>query len=328
MMINESTKEEMITHFILLGFQTSTGIQNFLSCIFSIAYTITILENVAIMVTVHWNSRLHTPMYFFLTKLSFLETLYVSVTVPKMLADLVTGNKTISICGCILQLYLFLSLACTECFLLSTMAYDRYLAICNPLRYHNIMTTQLCWFLVGGSLCLGFLSCTFSIGLIAKLNFCGPKIINHYLCDISPVINLSCDDISVVELVDFITALFVLISSLVPIIVSYIYIIATIKKMSCDRGWKKVFSTCASHLTVVVIFFGTTIFMYARPKAIDSFDFNKFLSVLYSIIIPMMNPVIYTLRNNDMKKSLQAIFVNSVLLAPKKHNLKLKKLFI
>ncbi|XP_075424039.1 olfactory receptor 6B2-like [Ascaphus truei] len=318
MLTNGSTSDSAITHFILLGFQSSPAIRNLLSSIFSIMYVITILENVAIIVMVQWDSNLHTPMYFFLTKLSCLETLYVSVTVPKMLSDLVTGNNTIPVSGCIIQLYFFLSLACTECFLLAAMAYDRYLAICNPLRYHTIMTPKVCWYLAGGSLFLGFLSVSFSIGLIAQLRFCDHKVINHYLCDISPVIHLSCEDISTVELVDFITALIVLVSSLVPIIVSYFYIIRTIQKIPSDRGCKKAFSTCASHLTVVVIFFGTTIFMYARPKAIDSLDFNKFLSVLYSAIIPMLNPMIYTLRNNDIKRSLHRMFGSRVLLSKTK----------
>ncbi|XP_053555857.1 olfactory receptor 6Y1-like [Bombina bombina] len=303
------TNGSTITHFILLGFQSSPVVQKILSWIFSTAYVITILENTAIIVIVRWNSKLHKPMYFFLTKLSFLETFYVTATVPKLLNDLISGYNLISVCGCLLQLYFFLSLACTECFLLAAMSYDRYLAICNPLHYNNVMTNRTCWSLASTSLFLGFLSCSFSIGLIAQLDFCGPKVINHYLCDISPVIHLSCEDISKVEIVDFITALFVLISSLVPIILSYVYIISTIQKLPSEKGWTKTFNTCASHLTVVILFFGTTIFMYARPKAIDSFDFNKILSVLYSIIIPMINPMIYTLRNNEIKKSLLKIFL-------------------
>ncbi|XP_071988885.1 olfactory receptor 6B1-like [Engystomops pustulosus] len=305
----ESIDRLNATHFILLGFQVSQSVKILLVTIFSIAYIFTILENVAIISISLWDSKLNKPMYFFLSKLSLLETVYVSVTVPKMLSDLSTGNTFISLCGCMFQLYLFLSIGCSECFLLAAMSYDRYLAICNPLLYHNIMTKKMCWILTVGSLFLGFLACSFSIGLITQLNFCGSKIINHYLCDISPVIHLSCDDISVIELVDFITALSVLISSLILIIISYVYIISTIKKIPSDRKWKKAFSTCASHLTVVVLFFGTTIFMYGRPQAIDSFDFNKCLSIFYSFVIPMLNPVIYTLRNSEMRTSLSAMFI-------------------
>lgn len=304
----ESITSLNATHFILLGFQASPLVKTMLAIIFSIAYIVTILENVSIIFISKWDPKLHTPMYFFLSKLSWLETVYVSVTVPKMLSGLLTGNNIISLYGCMLQLYLFLSIGCSECFLLAAMAYDRYLAICQPLLYHSIMTSKMCWILTLGSLFLGFLACSFSIGLIIQLNFCGSKIINHYLCDISPVIHLSCDDISTVEIVDFITALSVLVSSLVLIILSYVYIIYTLKNVPSDRSWKKAFSTCSSHLTVVALFFGTTIFMYARPQAIDSFDVNKFLSVLYSFIIPMLNPVIYTLRNSDMKISLSAMF--------------------
>ncbi|KAM3936493.1 olfactory receptor 6B9-like [Leptodactylus fuscus] len=283
--IIESISGSNSTHFILLGFQTSPLVKTLLATLFSIAYMFTILENATIIFISMRDPKLHTPMYFFLSKLSWLETVYVSVTVPKMLSDLLTGNNIISLYGCMLQLYLFLSIGCSECFLLAAMAYDRYLAICNPLLYHSIMTDKMCWVLTLGSLFLGFLACSFSI-----------------------VINLSCDDISTVEIVDFLTALSVLISSLVLIITSYVYIISTIKKGPSDRNWRKAFSTCASHLTVVVLFFGATIFMYARPQAIDSFNFNKFLSVLYSFIIPMLNPVIYTLRNSDIRISLSALF--------------------
>ncbi|XP_072269980.1 olfactory receptor 6B9-like [Pyxicephalus adspersus] len=305
---NESIQLTDQMHFILLGFQTSPFIKTILTTVFSIAYIFTLLENTAIIGIVRWDPKLYTPMYFFLSKLSCLEMLYVSVTVPKMLSDLITETNVISVWGCLLQLYLFLSIGCVECFLLAAMAYDRYLAICNPLLYHSIMTSSVCWLLTGGSVFLGFLACSFSIGLIAQLDFCGSRTINHYLCDISPVIHLSCEDISTVELVDFISALLVLITSLVLITVSYIYIISVMMKIPVARGWKKAFSTCASHLIVVILFFGTTIFMYARPQAIDSFDFNKYLSVLYSFFIPMLNPLIYTLRNTDMRKSLQAIF--------------------
>ncbi|XP_018413827.1 PREDICTED: olfactory receptor 6-like [Nanorana parkeri] len=308
MATNESSHVTDQTHFVLLGFPTSPFIKTVLTAVFSIAYIFTLLENVTIIAIVWWDPKLHTPMYFFLSKLSYLETLYVSVTVPKMLSDLTTETNVISVWGCLLQLYLFLSIGCIECFLLAVMAYDRYLAICNPLHYHSIMTSTVCWILTGGSTFLGFLACSFSIGLIAQLDFCGSRTINHYLCDISPVIHLSCNDISTVELVNFISALFVLITSLVLITISYICIIFALKKIPSDRRWKKAFSTCASHLTVVVLFFGTTIFMYARPQAIDSFDFNKCLSVLYSFIIPMLNPLIYTFRNTNMRKSLQTMF--------------------
>ncbi|KAG9487211.1 olfactory receptor 6B9-like [Eleutherodactylus coqui] len=308
MLSTENLSNLNSTHFILLGFQASPLVKILLAIIFSMAYVFTILENAAVIVISMCDPKLHTPMYFFLSKLAWLEIAYVSVTVPKMLSGLLTGNNLISLSGCMLQLYLFLSFGCSECFLLAAMAYDRYLAICNPLLYHSIMTCGMCWLLTLGSLFLGFLACSFSIGLITQLNFCGFNLINHYLCDISPVIQLSCDDISTVEMVDFFSALSVLVSSLVLIIISYIYIIATIKNVSSNESWKKAFSTCASHLTVVVLFFGTTIFMYARPQAIDSFNINKFLSVLYSFIIPMLNPVIYTLRNSDMKVSMSAMF--------------------
>ncbi|XP_068104842.1 olfactory receptor 6B3-like [Hyperolius riggenbachi] len=308
MATNDSIPTTDLTHFILVGFQTSPNVKAILAAVFSAGYVLIILENAAIIVIVEWDTKLHTPMYFFLSKLSCLEILFVSVTVPKMLNDLATGNNVISLWGCLLQLYFFMSLGCSECFFLAAMAYDRYVAICNPLHYHVVMTPGICWSLTGGSLFLGFLASSVAIGFIAQLKFCHFNLINHYFCDVSPVIQISCGDILTAEFVDFISALFVLVVSLVLIILSYIYIMISITKIASGQGWKKSFSTCSSHLMVVILFFGTTIFMYARPQAIDSYDSNKLLSLLYSFIIPMLNPVIYTFRNNDIKKSLKRIF--------------------
>ncbi|XP_068104969.1 olfactory receptor 6B9-like [Hyperolius riggenbachi] len=307
MATNGSIPMTGLTHFILVGFQTSSTTKTLLTAVFSLAYALTLLENATIVAIVKWDAKLHTPMYFFLSKLSCLETLFVSITLPNMLNDLASGNNRISVWGCLLQLYFFLSIGSSECFLLAAMAYDRYVAICKPLLYHSVMTPVVCWSLTGSCMFWGFFPTSFGIGLIAQLHFCHSRV-DHYFCDVSPIIKLSCEDISTIELVDFVTSLFVLLVSLVLIIVSYTYIISAVKKITSDRGWKKSLSTCSSHLIVVVLFFGTTIFMYARPQAIDSYDSNKLLSLLYSFIIPMLNPVIYTLRNSDIRNSIQNTF--------------------
>uniref|UniRef100_H9GT74 Olfactory receptor n=1 Tax=Anolis carolinensis TaxID=28377 RepID=H9GT74_ANOCA len=298
-----------VQEFLLLGFPTFMEFQILLFIIFLIVYILTLLENIVIIMLIRMNKQLHKPMYFFLSHLSFLETWYISVTVPKLLVNLVTKNKSISYEGCMAQLYFFISLVCTECVLLAVMAYDRYVAICNPLRYPVIMTAQFCLHLAVGSWLTGFLISMLKVFFISCLNFCGPNTINHFFCDISPLLNLSCTDRTVAEMVDFVFALIILIIPLSVNIGSYVCIIVTILHIPTTQGKKKAFSTCASHLTVVMIFFSATLFMYARPKRIHSFDLNKLVSVVYTIVTPMLNPCIYCLRNQDVKEALKKVFL-------------------
>ncbi|XP_062813310.1 olfactory receptor 6B1 [Anolis carolinensis] len=298
-----------VQEFLLLGFPTLLLFQILLFIIFLIVYILTLLENIVIIMLIRMNKQLHKPMYFFLSHLSFLETWYISVTVPKLLVNLVTKNKSISYEGCMAQLYFFISLVCTECVLLAVMAYDRYVAICNPLRYPVIMTAQFCLHLAVGSWLTGFLISMLKVFFISCLNFCGPNTINHFFCDISPLLNLSCTDRTVAEMVDFVFALIILIIPLSVNIGSYVCIIVTILHIPTTQGKKKAFSTCASHLTVVMIFFSATLFMYARPKRIHSFDLNKLVSVVYTIVTPMLNPCIYCLRNQDVKEALKKVFL-------------------
>ncbi|VCW77032.1 unnamed protein product [Gulo gulo] len=277
--MNHST-ETLVTEFILLGFPELCHLRGLLSGLFLTVYLVTILENLAIVVTIRASRQLHTPMYFFLANLSVLETLYTSVTVPKLLAGLLARVRTISFSGCLTQLFLFLSLGSSECFLLATMACDRYLAICRPLHYPATMNWQLCLCLALSAWLGGFLASFVSMALISRLRFCGPNVLNHFF------------------------SLAVLATSLLVTMVSYAHILVTVLRIPGWAGRRKAFSTCASHLVVVATFYTTTIFMYARPHAASSFDINKLVSVIYSVVTPLLNPIIYCLRNRDIREAL------------------------
>uniref|UniRef100_A0A8C8RPK2 Olfactory receptor n=1 Tax=Pelusios castaneus TaxID=367368 RepID=A0A8C8RPK2_9SAUR len=301
----EQENHTRVQDFILLGFPTIPELQVLLFVVFLTVYLLTLLQNMVIIILIRTNHHLHKPMYFFLSQLSFLEVWYISVTVPKLLVNFLAENKSISFIGCMAQLYFFISLVCTECVLLAVMAYDRYVAICNPLRYPAIMNHQLCQQLAVGSWLAGFLISMLKVFFISRLSFCGPNIINHFFCDISPLLNLSCTDMTVAEMVDFIFALIILLIPLSVTTASYICIIGTIVRIPTAQGRRKAFSTCASHLTVVIIFFSATLFMYARPRRIHSFNLNKLVSVVYTIATPMLNPFIYCLRNQEVKGALR-----------------------
>ncbi|NWX40870.1 OR6B1 protein, partial [Steatornis caripensis] len=301
-MIQEN--DTYIHEFILLGFPTIIEIQAILFVIFLIVYLLTVLQNIVIITLIRRNHQLHKPMYFFLGHLSFLEAWYISVTVPKLLVNFLVKNKSISFTGCMAQLYFFVALACTECVLLAVMAYDRYVAICNPLRYPVIMEHKVCMQLAMGSWLVGFLTSVLKVIFISQLSFCGPNVINHFYCDIHPLLNLSCTERLVAETVDFVFALLILLIPLSVIIMSYMCIISTILCLPMAQSRKKAFSTCVSHLAVVIIFFSTTLFMYARPRSIRSLDLNKLVSVIYAIVTPMLNPFIYCLRNQEVKDTL------------------------
>ncbi|XP_077169498.1 olfactory receptor 6P1-like [Paroedura picta] len=290
--------------FIIMGFPELPQHQLLLFALFFTIYLLTLLENVLLIVTIWLNSHLRTPMYFFLGNLSLLEIFYVSVTMPKLFSNLLLSEKVITLGGCLAQLYFFLSLASSECFLLATMAYDRYLAICCPLHYTSIMNHTTCMVLSLASWLGGFLASFPSVVMISHLQFCNKNIIRHFFCDLSPLLRLSCTDTSLIELLDFVAALAVLMTSLLVTGTSYISIFCTVAKIPSAKGKHKAFSTCVSHLTVVSMFYATTIFMYARPKAIGTFDLNKMLSILYTVVTPFLNPVIYSLRNREVRETI------------------------
>ncbi|XP_015992759.1 olfactory receptor 6 [Rousettus aegyptiacus] len=300
--------KENITHireFILVGFPTSPSLQVLLFLLFLLTYLFVLLENLVIIFTVWVTGSLHKPMYYFLGTMSFLETWYISVTVPKMLAGFLLCPNTISFLGCMTQLYFFMALACTECVLLAAMAYDRYVAICWPLRYPVIMTTEFCVQLTFSSWVSGFTISMVKVYFISQVSFCGNNIINHFFCDVSPILKLACMDFSIAEMVDFVLAIIILVFPLSATVISYAFIVSTILLIPSATGRRKAFSTCGSHLTVVVIFYSAVIFMYVRPRAIASFNFNKLVSATYAVFTPMLNPIIYCLRNKEVKDAIR-----------------------
>ncbi|NWW54976.1 OR6Y1 protein, partial [Pedionomus torquatus] len=297
-----------VMYFILLGFHTTAELQLLLFSALLLTYLLTVLENSLIIFIIRTNHSLQNPMYFFLGNLSFLEIWYVSVIEPRMLIDLLSQNKYISFQGCMTQLYFFVTFVCTEYILLAVMAYDRFLAICKPLRYSLIMNHQFCTQLTAGSWVCGFITSSIKLSVIAKLSFCDVDKINHYFCDISPLLNISCSDSSLAELVDFILALMVIMVPLCAVVTSYICILFTVLKIPSSQGREKAFSTCSSHLTVVILFYSTTLFTYAHPKAMYTYKANKLVSVLYTVVVPLLNPLIYCLKNKEVRFALRKTF--------------------
>ncbi|XP_062994346.1 olfactory receptor 6B1-like [Elgaria multicarinata webbii] len=301
----EWENQTSVTEFILLGFGDVQELQVLLFLVFLLVYIITMAGNILIIALITVNHQLHTPMYFFLGNLSCLETCYSSNILPKILATFITGGGTISVWGCITQLYVFAALVVTECCLLAVMSYDRYLAICKPLHYSMIMKEKLCFTLVLGSWVNGFLSMFVILYLLSRLTFCGPNEIDHVFCDFTPILRITCSETHVIEWVSLILSS---LSTLPPFMFtmnSYIFIISTILKIPSTTGRKKAFSTCSSHLIVVTIFYGTLIIVYVLPKNKLLRTLYKVLSLLYTAFTPLVNPMIYSLRNKEVKEALK-----------------------
>nr|XP_033779149.1 olfactory receptor 6F1-like [Geotrypetes seraphini] len=291
--------------FILLGFPSIKEWWILLFFLILCIYLMTIMGNLVIIMLVWSDLHLHIPMYFFLGNFSFLEIWYITVTIPKTMANIAMDMKTIQFAACIIQFYFFFSLGATELFLLGVMAFDRYLAICNPLRYSTIMTNRVCVQLSFSCWLGGFLCILPSAIPIALLQFCGPYIINHFFCDGPPLLKLSCIDTYLVELINFILALSAIMISFLLILISYIFIVSTILRIPSTTGRHKAFSTCSSHFTVVLIFYGTLIFMYVRPKPMNTLELNKTVAVFYTFVTPVLNPLIYSFRNKEVKVALK-----------------------
>ena len=290
-----------VQEFILLGLSTSPETREVLFAAFLTLYLLTLLENALIVFLVCSHTELHKPMYFFLGNLSCLEMCYVSVTMPSLLAGLWTGPCHVPFPACMTQLFFFIALICTECTLLASMAYDRYVAICRPLHYPLLMRPQVCLGLAGTSWLGGLLVSVVKTACIASLSYCGPNILNHFFCDVTPLLNLSCTHVALTELVDFLSAIVILWGSLLVAIASYVAIARAVLRMPSAAARRKAFSTCASHLVVVGIFYSATLFIYARPSRMEAMDLNKVLSVTYTVATPMCNPVIYCLRNREVQ---------------------------
>ncbi|XP_004620493.2 olfactory receptor 1009 [Sorex araneus] len=290
-----------ITEFIFVGLKYHPRLQVFLFLLFLFFYLFTMTGNTGMIILIRLDPRLHTPMYFFLSHLSFVDICFSSVVGPKMLADFFSERKAISFVGCILQQWFFGFFVAIECLLLASMAYDRYVAICNPLLYSVAMSPRLCLQLVAGPYTVGFLNTMTHTTAAFRLPFCRSNVINHFFCDMSPILSLVCADTHINKLLVFIVAGAVLIVSSLTIIISYFHILIAILRIRSAEGRRKAFSTCSSHLTAVSILYGTLFFIYVRPGAIFSLDLNKVVSVFYTAVIPMLNPLIYSLRNKEVK---------------------------
>nr|AAC63971.1 olfactory receptor OR93Gib [Hylobates lar] len=293
-----------VTEFIFTGLNYNPQLQVFLFLLFLTFYVISVTGNFGMIVLIRMDSRLHTPMYFFLSHLSFVDICFSSVVSPKMLTDFFVKRKAISFLGCALQQWFFGFFVAAECFLLASMAYDRYVAICNPLLYSVFMSQRLCIQLVVGPYVIGLMNTMTHTTNAFRLPFCGLNVINHFFCDMSPLLSLVCADTRLNKLAVFIMAGAVGVFSGLTILISYIYILMAILRIRSADGRCKTFSTCSSHLTAVFILYGTLFFIYVRPSASFPLDLNKVVSVFYTAVIPMLNPLIYSLRNKEVKDAI------------------------
>ena len=298
-----SIGNQTITEFVLLGFYVRAELHLLLFIVFTVIYASIILGNMLIIVAVVSSQRLHTPMYFFLANLSFLEILYTSSVVPKMLEGFLQ-EAAISVAGCLLQFFIFGSLATAECFLLAVMAYDRYLAICYPLRYPLLMGPRWCLGLVVIAWLSGFLVDGLVVALMAQLRFCGPNHIDHFYCDFMPLMSLACSDPSVAQMTTFILSVVCLTVPFGLILTSYGRIVVAVLRVPAGASRRKAFSTCSSHLAVVSTFYGSLMVLYIAPSAVHSQLLSKVFALLYTVVTPLFNPVIYTLRNKEVQQAL------------------------
>ncbi|XP_069618716.1 olfactory receptor 2A12-like [Ranitomeya imitator] len=300
--IQRDNNKTVVKDFILLGFQVNGGVRILLFCLFLVIYCLILCGNVLIITVVSTSKNLHTPMYFFISQLSIYDILLTTDVIPKMLQVLLIKGGTISFIDCITQCYLLGASEAAECLLLTVMSYDRYVAICNPLRYTTIMTNEYCVILIIICWVFGFLIVLTFVISIANLIFCGPNNIDHLFCDIIPIIELACSDAYIVHLEIFLAGIPSIFIPATIIIVSYAYIVITVLTIPSSNGRKKAFSTCSSHLTVVSIFYGTMFSVYIVPSKSQSSTIRKILSLLYTVLTPLVNPIIYSLRNEEIKK--------------------------
>ncbi|XP_063158279.1 olfactory receptor 11A1-like [Candoia aspera] len=299
-----------VTEFILLGFGKLEDFWMLLFLVFVMIYTLTITGNILIIILIVSEQNLHTPMYYFLANLSCLEVCYSSTILPKMIADFLSNRDSISTWGCFMQLFCFGCLVIVECYLLSVMSYDRFVAICKPLHYSMIMNDRVIFVCIASSwLCAASIS-VIIICLVAQLSFCGPKEIDNFFCDFSPLLQLSCTDTSHVRLLALIFGSIDILPPFILTITSYVCIITAILRIPSTTGRQKAFATCSSHLIVVTIFYGTLMIVYILPDIGTLRDVKKVFSIPYTILTPMVNPLVYTFRNKEVKESLKKVLSN------------------
>ncbi|XP_073477369.1 olfactory receptor 5V1-like [Aquarana catesbeiana] len=304
-----ANKTTWFIEFTLLGLTENAKNQIILFGFFMIVYVITILGNSLMVITITLSTTLHTPMYFFLRNLSVVDICYTTSTVPKLLSNFLMAKKQISFIGCVAQLYSFISFGGVECVLLAAMAGDRYVAICMPLLYSKVMSWKICMIMATTCWIIGLVNSLAHTVFTFRLPFCKSRAINHFFCDIPPLLALSCADTSINEIVVYTAGGSVIFGSFLLTIMSYILIVRTILKIKTASGRLKAFSTCASHLAVVTLYFGTIVFTYIRPTSTYSLDQDRVVPVLYGIIIPMLNPIIYSFRNKDVHGAITKVIL-------------------
>ncbi|NXA17835.1 OR5BC protein, partial [Ibidorhyncha struthersii] len=291
-----------VTEFVLLGF---TNLQELLFLIFLLIYITTLAGNLGMIVLIRTNSHLHVPMYFFLSHLSFMDICYSSSITPKFLSGLLAERNVISFNGCITQFFFFIVFGTTEAFLLAVMAYDRYVAICEPLHYLVAMPHGVCVQLVVGSYAAGSLNAFVHTSGLLRLSFCGPNLVNHFYCEMPPLLLLSCSDTWLSKMVMAVCVGFIITTSVLAIVVSYACILLTVWNIRSAEGRHKAFSTCASHLMAVVLFYGSAAFLYFHPFSRHAEDQGKTASIFYTMVTPMLNPFVYSLRNKEVRSALR-----------------------
>ncbi|XP_007537874.1 olfactory receptor 4E2 [Erinaceus europaeus] len=310
----DAVNQTRVTEFVFLGLTDNWVLELLFFVTFSITYTLTLLGNILIVVTIVFTPRLHTPMYFFLSNLSLIDICHSSVTVPKMLEGFLLERKTISFDNCIAQLFFLHLFACAEIFLLTIMAYDRYVAICTPLHYAIVMNMKICVRLVFALWLGGTIHSLAQTFLTIRLPYCGPNVIDSYFCDVPPVIKLACTDTYLTGMLIVSNSGTISLTCFLALVTSYTIILVSLRKQSAE-GRRKAWATCSAHFMVVAFFFGPCIFLYSRPDT--SFSIDKVVSVFYTVVTPLLNPLIYTLRNEEVKSAMkqlrerQVVFVKS-----------------
>ncbi|XP_015978271.2 olfactory receptor 1030-like [Rousettus aegyptiacus] len=303
----------VVTEFILLGLTDRAELQPVLFGVFLVIYLVTVIGNMSMILLIRSDSRLHTPMYFFLSHLSFTDLCYTTTVAPQMLVNFLSKRKTISVIGCFVQFHFFITLVITDYYMLTVMAYDRYMAICKPLLYGLKMSRCVCISLVAISYGYGFANGLVQTILMLRLSFCGPNEINHFYCADPPLLVLACSDIYVKETAMFVVAGSNLTCSLALILISYVFIFTAILRIRSAEGRRKAFSTCGSHMTAVTVFYGTLFCMYLRPPSEAAVEQGKIVAVFYIFVSPMLNPFIYSLRNKDVKEAIRKVVQKKLL---------------